>query len=59
MVYLYREKKDFGKAILVKAESQEVVKDRLNHIEDYEFLGSLTQAELQALDITSFGVITA
>lgn len=59
MIYIYREKKEYGKTFLVKAESQDEVRSRLNIEDGYEFLGSLTQAEIQAIDITSFGVITA
>ncbi|MBA7673466.1 hypothetical protein ES703_81664 [subsurface metagenome] len=58
MVYVYQEKKDKGKIILVKANDREGGEQRLNLLENYEFRGSLTDAEMNALGTTSFGLIT-
>lgn len=59
MVYLYKYKKEFGKVIAVKAETQDEIRDKLSQLDKMEYLGSLTDAEMQALCTTSFGVITA
>lgn len=59
MIYIYKEKVEAGKTILVKAESQEAVANLLNIADTYEFLGSVTDDEISALSTTSFGVITA
>lgn len=58
MLYVYREKDLLGNVLLVKAETQDEVNAKLKVVETYNYLGCLTDSEINALDVGKFAVVT-
>ncbi len=58
MVYVIVNTKDFSNLVLVKADSQIIVRDRLIHKPDEKIIGEFTDREIEALNISKFAVIS-
>ena len=59
MVYLLVQGEIVGRIVLVKAETEEILAERIKICEGEKIVGRLTSAEISVLDTTAFAVISS